>query len=337
MSIQDEINEKVENFKANPIRYLKSFAMDLVVVIVAIAYVFYQMVKLEPTETSPIVLIAKAFMGIVCGVVIKAALGENGFSKGYNSDKWADEEEKYNQACNSSLDYMDRVDNFYQCEEIENKKKYRRAQLQACRLKYDNWFDDIGNYIGKKADYDKLDFRQKFVIKKCVKVKIYPLNLFSQYAKSNERYTHKEITDRAQRSKNITKNTLSATLIAIVGVYFIPALDKWSWASFISSTMQVSMWVLFGVIQLYTNYNFVVNDKVDLLREKKEHIKKFNSGCEEGKYKVSPYDEERAINELKSRPIIPIVDESKIEFVGEKEENLQDITDKVLKNAENHV
>ena len=93
MSMYDEFNEKVEEFKANPVRYLKSFAMDLVVVIVAVAYVFYQMVNLEPTNTNPIVLIAKAFISIVCGVVIKAALGENGFSKGYNSDKWASEEE----------------------------------------------------------------------------------------------------------------------------------------------------------------------------------------------------------------------------------------------------
>ena len=36
---------------------------------------------------------------------------------------------------------MERVDNFYQCEEIEKKKNYRRQHLQEIRLKYDNWFD----------------------------------------------------------------------------------------------------------------------------------------------------------------------------------------------------
>ena len=317
MSMYDEFNEKVEEFKANPVRYLKSFAMDLVVVIVAVAYVFYQMVNLEPTDTNPIVLIAKAFISIVCGVVIKAALGENGFSKGYNSDKWASEEEKYNSACNVALPYMDRVDNYYQYEEIEIKKKYRRAQLQGVRLKYDNWFDDLGNYIGKKEDYEKLDFRQKHVVKKCIRIKVYPLNLFSQYATTSEKYAHKEITDKAQRGKNITKNTLSATLIAIVGVYFVPALDKWSWASFVSSTMQVSMWVLFGVIQLYTNYNFVVNDKVDLLREKKEGITRLVKNCGDGKYTHSPYEIEE---QIKNIPIMPMV----------KEENLQEITERVL-------
>lgn len=317
------IIEKVEEFKTNPVRYLKSFAMDFVVVIVALAYVLYQMVRLEQTELNPITLIAQAIIGIICGVIIKAALGENGFSKGYNSDKWASEEDKYNNACNVALPYMDRVDNYYQYEEIEIKKKYRRAQLQGVRLKYDNWFDNLGNYIGKKEDYDKLYFRQKHVIKRCIRIKVYPLNLFSQYATTSEKYAHKEITDKAQRSKNITKNTLSATLIAIVGVYFVPLFDTWSWASFVSSTMQVALWVLFGVLQLYTNYNFVVNEKVDLLREKKENIKRFTSNCDKGMYEQSPYDN----IDIDTIHILPVRDEG----------TFQEMKEKLLNSEENNV
>lgn len=123
-----EIREKLEELKSNPVRYIKTFAMDIVVVLVAIAYVLYQMVKLETTELNPLVLIAQALMGIICGVVIKQALGENGFSKGYNSDFYQEEEKKYNQSCNVALPYMDRVDNFYQCEEIDKKKKLAQDQ-----------------------------------------------------------------------------------------------------------------------------------------------------------------------------------------------------------------
>ena len=90
----------------------------------------------------------------------------------------------------------------------------------------------------------------------------------------------------------MAKNTISATLIAIIGVYFVPLLNSWSWASFISATMQVTLWVLFGIIQLYTNYNFIVQDKVALLRTKKECIRRFTTGCEKGLYVKSPYDEQ---------------------------------------------
>lgn len=283
------IDERLNEIQSFALRYIKTIAMDLVVVLVALAYVFYQMVKLEPTNLNPLVLIAQAIMGIICGVVIKQALGENGFSKGYNSDFWRNEEDKYNNACNVALPYMEYVDNFYEYEIIDKKKNYRRQHLQEIRLKYNMWFDNDGNYIGTQEMYDKLDRKQKRVLNKCIKVKIYPLNLFGQYTISSEQATKKEPTDKSQRAKNTTKNTLTATLIAIIGVYFIPQINGWNWGDFISATMQVALWVLFGILQLYTNYNFVVQDLVSVLRKKKEDIKRFTSGCEKGQYKESPY------------------------------------------------
>jgi len=290
--------EKLEELQGLASRYIKSLAMDFVVVIVAIAYIFYQMVTLKPTELNPLVLIAQSIMGIICGVVIKQALGENGFSRGYNSRIWNEEEEKYNAACNTANPYMERVDNFYQCEEIEKKRNYRRAKLQGIRLKYDQWFDNMGYYIGSVEEYNKLDRKQKRVLNKCIKVKIYPLNLFSQYSISNDQDTKQEITDKVQRGRNIAKNTISATLIAIIGVYFIPMINSWSWGSFIAATMQVALWVLFGIIQLYTNYNFVVQDRVSVLRTKKENIRRFTTGCEKGMYLVSPYEETKVENDI---------------------------------------
>ena len=284
------LDEKLEELQNFTVRYIKTIAMDIVVVLVAIAYIFYQMVALQPNDINPLVLIAEAFMGIICGVAIKQALGENGFSRGYNSKFWLDEEDKYNQACNTANPYMERVDNFYQYEEIEKKRNYRRAKLQGIRLKYENWFDQDGNYIGDIELYNKLDKKQKKMLNKCIKVKIYVLNLFSQYNVSVDQDTKREITDRLQRSKNLTKNTVAAVIIAIIGVYFIPQLNSWSWASFISSTMQVAMWVLFGILQLFNNYNFVTQDKVALLRQKKEIIRRFTTGCEKGEYIYGPYD-----------------------------------------------
>lgn len=303
------IDEKLEELQGFTLRYIKTIAMDAIVVLVALAYIFYQMVKLQPTELNPLVLIAQAIMGIICGVIIKQALGENGFSRGYTSRHWNEEEQKYNEACNGALPYMDLADNFYQYEEIEKKKNYRRQHLQEIRLKYSMWFDNDGNYIGTKEMESKLDRKQKRVLYRCIKVRIYPLNLFSQYTISTDQDTKRELTDKLQRSKNLTKNTLAATVIAVIGVYFIPQITGWNWASFISATMQVSLWIMFGILQLYTNYNFVVQDLVSVMRKKKESIKRFISGCEKGMYKHSPYEE--AKDEAKSeKPLLPILEEA---------------------------
>lgn len=312
--------EKLEEIQSYASRYIKSIAMDIIVVIVAVAYVFYQMITLEPTDLNPLVLLAGAAMSIICGVVIKQALGENGFSRGYNSKTWNDEEKLYNDACNTANPYMEYVDNFYQYEEIEKKLKYRRTKLQGVRLRYNDWFDEDGYYIGTKERFDRLDRKQKRVVKKCIKVKIYPLNLFSQYSISADQDTKQEITDSKKRTSNIAKNAISATLIAIIGVYFMPMLKSWSWASFIAATMQVALWVLFGIIQLYQNFNFIVQDKVAILRKKKEEIKKFTSGCKNRLYDHSPYEtktkesqDKELIEKIQEQPILPMSNNTPVE------------------------
>ena len=78
----------------------------------------------------------------------------------------------------------------------------------------------------------------------------------------------------------------------------MPMINSWSWGSFIAATMQVALWVLFGIIQLYTNYNFVVQDRVSVLRTKKENIRRFTTGCENGLYLVSPYEETKVENDI---------------------------------------
>lgn len=288
MALYDIKEQVIENTS----KYLKSIAMDLMVVLVALAYVFYQMVSLETTQLNPIILIAQALVGIICGVIIKQALGENGFSKGYNSIKWQEEEDKYNETCLLANNYIDeRLDNFYLTIEKEKKANYRRNHLQAVRLKYSTWFDDNGNYIGTDKDYNRLTYRQKLMLRKCIRVRIYVLNLFSEYSTSAEQDTKKEKTDKSQRFNNATRNTLSAVLIAVIGSYFTPLITGWSWASFISATLQVSLWTIFGVIQLYQNYNFVVQERVATLRKKKELILRFVKGCENKLFTHSPYEE----------------------------------------------
>ena len=102
--------------------------------------------------------------------------------------------------------------------------------------------------------------------------------------------TKKEKTDKGQRLSNMSRNTLSAVFIAVLGSYFVPIINGWSWASFIMATMQVSLWTIFGVIQLYQNYNFVVQDRVSTLRKKKELILRFIKGCNDNLYNHSPYE-----------------------------------------------
>jgi hypothetical protein len=299
--------------------FIKSNLLNFVVILIAISYVFYNMVIIERTDLTIGECIAEAGIGVFVAFAIKEALGENGFNRGYQSQIWQNNLQKYNNACNLANEYIDRVDNFYEVEEAEKKKKYRQQNLQAIRLKYSDYFDSEGNYIdlpikplkslknGKIQGVRYLSRYQQKILKKCVKVKIHNLNLFSEYGNEIENDTHPEKTDNKQRVGMLKKNILAIFTTSIIGAYFLPRFESWNWGSFVSSCVQVALWVGLGVIQLYQNYNYVVIEKTNKLTRKMELIIKFTRGCEKGLYQKGGNDygeQEKVCNTNGDIPII---------------------------------
>lgn len=269
---------------------LKTFTIDLIVSIVSVAYVLYSMVTIHPTDLSIWECIVKSLLSIVVGLMIKQMIGENGFTKAYETEYWDKEMEKYNNACNTANPYMERVDNFYYCEEIEKRKKYRKTTLMGVRLKYEMFFDENEDYIENEELLLKLTNEQKRVLKKAVNVKVYNLNLFSEYSTETSANIKKETGDSEQRVKTFGSNLFGQIITAVIGVYFVVELQNWNWATFFASMIQVAMWISFGIMQLYTNYNYVIVEKVNKLKKKKELIQKFVYGCEKGMYIENPYE-----------------------------------------------
>lgn len=281
----DEKNKKVYDF-------IKGNLINAVVIAVGLIYIFFGLVKIERTQLSPLAVIAQAGIGIICGFVIKQAMGENGFNKGYRSAIWQDSLNKYSIACNSSQDYIERVDNFYLYEEIRKKKNYRRMNLQAYQMRYSDFFDKDGYFINDEEKMRKLTRKQLKVLNKCIKVKIYHLNLFSEYSNEIENDTKREKTDKDQRMKMLSKNSLVAIFSATAGAYFTASIQGFNLGNMIFATIQVLLWIAAGIIQLYTNYNYVVVEKTSKLAQKVETIVRFKKDCENGKYLNDPYEME---------------------------------------------
>lgn len=298
------------------IKYIKDGIINIIVIGISLAYILFQQISITTTAVNLITVLGKSALGILCGILIKQGLGENGFTKGYNSPIWKEELEKYNATCNTANEYMERVDNFYYYEEIEKRKKNRRAILMGVRLKYSDFFDDEEEFIGQDK-MEGLNKIQKKAVNRCVKIKIYNLNLFSEYSSATTSDTHKEKTDASQRAKMAGKNSLSAAFVAIAGAYFIPIIDGWNWGNFIFATLQVCMWSASGVMQSLTNANYVTVDKVNKLKRKKELIQKFVFGCKQGMYKNNPYELREQKKKAKAEELAKKQIEEQIKEVGE--------------------
>ena len=270
----------------------KTILTNVSVVVLAVFFVFYNTLSLSWTNLNPWILLIRSILAIVVGIMIKSALGENGFDRGYRSKIWTDEFTRYELKADEALPYIDKVDAFYEKQKNEKTLKNRKTRLSGCRMKYDMFFDENGDYIEheiwspfKKRQYLKknkelpenvvvLDIRQKICLIKCVRLKIYVKNLFSDYEIGLTADERKEKTDKTQRTHNLRKNTFKTIAFSLAGVY-IAATLIWDWGSIINALFQVLGFIFVGLLDSSNNYYYITVEKVGILREKESDISKF--------------------------------------------------------------
>ena len=287
-TFREKTKEAYNNFKAN----FRTILLNIAIVATAVIYVFYNILKLEPTNLNPFTLIAQALLAIVAALCIKTGLGENGMIRGYASSVWDQAKLKYNNEANKALPYIDNSDAFYEKERFERKMRNRKVRLSSYRMKYENFFDENGDYIEheiwsprKKKTYLKkhnelpegifvLDVRQKWCLRKCIKLHIYIKDMFNEYGADLTDDERKEKTDKMQRQMNFRKNFFSAVGFSIAGVYFIPTL-AFNWASIIWALFQVLMWTMFGLLDAYDNFAYITTEKIGILKAKEQMITRF--------------------------------------------------------------
>jgi len=285
------MGERLDNIRENPKEFLKDVGMTLVVVLVSLSYIVSQLVGLESVSfENPWVLLAGAILSIFTGVSIKQALGEKGFTIGYKAKDWLEAKAKYDNACNAAIPYMEKEEVFYDYEEIEIRRDYRRDVLMSKRMKYEMWFDGEGNYIGTKEMVKKLTIWQKLALWDAIRVRVHINRMFSENSRSARNRVKKAPTDATQRAKSGFSNTLSAVLISCLNVAFNVYFKTFTIAGLIFALIQVALWLIFGFVNMFKNYNFVTKIKPSILADKKSRISKFIAGCEQHLYDHKPYE-----------------------------------------------
>lgn len=279
---------------------IKSFAIDIVIILVAIAFIFYGNLIFESKPFNPMEDLMDGILTIVVGLTIKLALAEQGMIKGYDSETFVEENKKYNQSCIDSLDYIEFADDFTQEMIVDRKANYRKTKLQGVRLKYHDFFTESGEIIDivitKKTkrtsdkSYQKLDNefvldrKQRKALDKCYKVSPKVMNLYSEYTNDNTNVNDKETTDTKRRQSVVLRNVVGTIGLSLLGVYFAVKLGEWNWGEFILSCIQVCGFVAGGITQLYGNINYICRDKVAILREKSRRLSVFINKCKKGTY-----------------------------------------------------
>jgi len=289
----NNFREKTDEFASNIKKNITSILLDVGIIGISVIYVFYNILDFHKTETDPWRLLMKGLVGIFVGVGLKWMLGEKGIIKGHNNEQFIKPKEKFDDRTEKAVPYIDRFDDFAEKERIEKVLRNRKIHLNNYRMKYETYFDNNGDYIehliwnpcqARKylknheelpEDVIVLDLKQRLVLRKCIRLQIYVPNLFSDYGDTVAEDERKEKTEQDVRRKNTRSNFISAVLFALIGVYFVPDILNFSWAAIIWSIFQVFMWLVFGIVNFYQNFTFVIIDEVKVIGKKDKLLTKF--------------------------------------------------------------
>lgn len=285
--------EKTDELAASIKRNITSILLDIGIVGISVIYVFYNILDFHKTETDPWRLLMKGLVGIFVGVGLKWMLGEKGLIKGHNNEQFTRPKEKFDDRADKAVPYINRFDEFAEKERFEKVQRNRKIHLNNYRMKYETFFDANGDYIENviwtkhqankylkthehlPEDIIILDLRQRLVLRKCVRLQIFIPNVFSDYGDTVVQDEKPDKTEQEVRRKNTRSNFISAVIFAMIGVYFVPDILNFSWAAIIWSIFQVVMWLVFGIMNFYQNFTFVIIDEVKIIGKKDKLLTKF--------------------------------------------------------------
>ena len=271
----NEVNEELRRYQKQKEEKIQEFAksmmnkMPLFIAIgIAIFWIFYGTVEIIPTNLSIVERIGLTICTIVLAVTYCNLIADGGFKSARESIEYETADKEYEQAQKDGKTEQLEITEYAKDIAKDNLRECRARNLDLNGLKYRDYFDIDGNYIGNDYKLNKLLRRkQKKTIKKCINLRIIIPNIFGNLS-SKFFGLKKEVTQKDYKRKDITMQTIIRTVLSFFSVGMMFNFLGFSWGSAIYALFQIVLWSASGFSQRLKNYNFVKDILVPQMKEK---------------------------------------------------------------------
>ena len=275
----------------------------LAVLLISLAYVISSLVTISKTGKSAIEIIGTSILSFIVGTLITSAFRSIGVRKGDESEIMISTNKFHDKTVEEITPYINRLDEYCEEENVQALKKIRTKILAKAGLKYDDCFDKNGVALEitidcenessqqnvsrkKKRETKKKIRRKKNAYNKAMHLKLKPLlssNLTSDGVNADNPFDFGSSKKTYTAQKNIT-GTFSRVLTAIIVGYFsVSFATNIDYATLIWNSLQIVMYIVGGVIQMYASYNWIVDDYRQSIIKKIDYLQKFKIWAEREK------------------------------------------------------
>lgn len=266
------------------------------VILISLVYIASSLVLISKTGRSICEIIGTGALSMIVGIMINGVFRSVGISKGEEDEKTVSTCQKYEQAIEEAVPYVDMLDSFCETENKRALKSIRCRILAGAGMKYEDYFDESG--VVKNNDYrlyspeyikgfkkrkhrralEKKNKKRENALKRAIGVKIKLLSgmsLTAQSVKENNPFDFGKNKNEYTRDRSVSDILVRVVMAIIFGVFGVSFVNEVNVATLIWNSLQIIMYLTGGVIQMYSSYSWVVDEYRQSMSKKIDILNKF--------------------------------------------------------------
>lgn len=262
-------------------------------VLVVVGYILTAVFILSDTGKTVTQIIVDSFIIFVLGVLLSNTMGHQGLNDGDLNESVIEAKSNHTLMLNETQPYWYDSPKFCEFKNKTALKHERERILNFATLRYSDYFDDDGRFIGqlieKSTTMQKFVERQNKAIQKAINLEITqitPSDLITENAKPNDPLARGRSKQQYMVQSNVRDIFGKVATGIFGGVYtaqFIGAdLGEIAYRIVIAIIL-----LAFGVVRYYANFRFVIGENKERTIMATHWLKEFKTMSEQGKFKAT--------------------------------------------------
>ena len=276
----------------------------IVVVLISIVYIASSLINISRSGKSIYEILGAGVLSLIVGIMINGVFRSVGLRRGDEDERSIATHQLHAKTVDEVTPYIDKLDLFCEAENKRALKTVRTRILAKEGLKYGDYFDEDGAAIStefkshsredategghvlhrprKACPMEKA--REKAYLK-ALRIKIKPLlasNLTSDGVKAEDPFDFGKSKREYTNGRNASDVIIKMLMAIIFGYFGVSLASDINVASIVWNSLQIVLYITGGVIQMYSSYNWVVDDYRGSIIKKIDYLQKFKLYAKEG-------------------------------------------------------
>lgn len=261
----NETGEKIVKQKKDFGQKLRDNMQKFIIAIVSILYITQGMFQIVSKDTTPFEVLGSVGIAITIGVIISQSMSNMGLKDGRKNESYIASIQSYGQAKEKATPYFDKLSQWCEYKNAQDLEFKKKDIIQTAGL---NWKAFKFGYYDEHTD--KLTEEQLKALEEAKKCRIAKLNsqeLLSDLPRNRRGRVNSKFGESTQSyaKRNAFTDAIYRIGISLVlGMYSLyPAFTEdpsKMWASIVWNTLQIAVWLTFGIMKYYNSYSFIVDE-----------------------------------------------------------------------------